>query len=394
MIGANGVNPEAGGEVTEQRLTSATAGAGSDDEAGAPSAARLTADAILRWSGDRRAAPAGRVAFVDGEEWIEPTRALLAEGDVIVATCHYDPGARADAGIVATPEPGHPLVLRAGGRLSEPGDVLRFGDGYELELQDYLAVAFLPVSRPTVVRFTTEESWTTFLADADEYRASGYLLPQIHHQGVRIADTAVIGGCPHDAAPPQRLSVSNDGTVRLGPDGIVVGALAGETDSSAAPDLSITVSGSAYLRGSSTHLADRPWLSRYLDAIDLASTAVGAPWRVSGFGATLLEHLTPDESRRSRLSLAWRTDEFRLIDASTGRRFDLREHTALAVEALLETGSAEAAAEVLSRESVFTNGAGTGTRSDTTSIETRLDDLLDRFSRHGVDLTARDEACA
>ncbi|WP_156122629.1 hypothetical protein [Microbacterium hominis] len=116
-------------------------------------------------------------------------------------------------------------VLTFDGQFDDPGDVMHIGRGYEIELQDYLAVPFVPVTRPTVVSCLTSSAWSAFIEDAEEALATGVFIPQLASHSVVIADRSVIDAAIDGTGVAiNRLTIDAHGEMRYRLGGPVVGA--------------------------------------------------------------------------------------------------------------------------------------------------------------------------
>lgn len=330
-----------------------------------PSQARITAEAFLQWASNRRGTLGGRVVLVADERDVDAVTIHLSEADVVLAP-----------GSAPAPTDG-PMILHYDGRLIEPGDVVRFGDDYELELQDYLSIAFLPVARPTIVHLGDAEGWAAMLADADAARAIGYFLPQLGSRTVVLADAAYLGapvGKP--PAVPERFQVDLDGVLRLGIDGRALGPIG--TVPSTDFGLERPASDALASLGVDTddELQRRPWFGRYLAALRLLSDTGPSTW-ASGFGRHLLPGLGADPARATPLVLVHGGDGHQLVDLASGRRFTLDLPSAEAAEALLETGDVTRAARALG-----------SVHPKARDLDARLRSFSAEFAAAGIDLLA------
>jgi hypothetical protein len=133
-------------------------------------------------------------------------------------------------------------------------------------------------------------------------------------------------------------------------------------------------------------LDDRPWLGRYLAALDLLRLWGSAPERpaISGFGGHLVSAL--DEGGAYPAALSARApflvtgdgDEYVLVDRINRRRFRLTADSARAAECLIATSDESEAAALLAIE--------LGSR--VSSVTPLVRELQDRFAAAGLDLTA------
>lgn len=115
-------------------------------------------------------------------EWItgehtEHSRIFLLEGGADVSDLD-DVAGHDDVVLLpaeSAPYDGPAGTARYSGALREVGDELFFGER-GVELQDYVAAAFVQIIGPTAVRFFDETSWRAFLDDAELARRTGVFL--------------------------------------------------------------------------------------------------------------------------------------------------------------------------------------------------------------------------
>ncbi|MFE0019869.1 daptide biosynthesis RiPP recognition protein [Amycolatopsis sp. NPDC059021] len=278
----------------------------------------------------------GMVPSADG-----PERIVFLESAV-----HLDHAVRLSGpnGVVFSPEPGDPPIVAYEGGLSEPGDELLVGDDLFVYTQDYLATPFLAVAGPTVVRIGGEADYAGFLQDADLARARGVFVEQLLHPGVFLADQCALG-TTHPCAGARRLHVSAAGEVRTAPGGPPLGTVESFTYTGDKTCLGGVIDTSVLDEAR----ASRPWLSRYLRAVDTLRDlrANGrSGYAVSGFGARLTEGLPDLQEPVDAPLLLWHDDEFLMCDPVRERVFRLGRDAAKILELVLLTGSAGQAAEL------------------------------------------------
>lgn len=335
---------------------------------GAASPAREISSAVFHWATGTRGTGQGRVLFGETREHLHELTRLSARGDAVLIPAAAEPGAE-DLSSGAR-------LLTYQGALTEPGDLMHIGRGYEIEMQDYLSLPFLPITRPMVVRCLSERSWDAFIADADEARSTGRFIPQLAGSSVALADRAVIEATV-DRSPVAvtGLTVDRDGEARYGAAAPSVGsvadlhALATELDA-------LTFLDGVGGRRIEGRLAERGWLRAYLTALRVVGREGGETWRISGFGGTLTgEDPAPDALRTDNLVI-WRDDDHQFVVGGSGRRFALGRDTAIVVEILLASSSLDAA-----RSAIVAAGL------DRVGLDQDIADLLRRFADRGVTIS-------
>lgn len=281
----------------------------------------------------------GRVVFLESAEHLDDAQTLCGPEGLVFSP---DPGDRTEG------------VFTYEGALAEPGDESLVADELYVYTQDYLATPFLAVAGPTIVRISNEQDYEAFLQDADLAHEKGVFVEQLVNPAVFLADQCALGTTHSCAAV--RLYVTADGDVRTAPGGPVLGTLESNAEelvrASATSDAEGDVCLNAVIKAQTLDRAraQRPWLSRYLRAIDVLRglRANGrAGFQVSGFGRRLVEGLPAElsEANDSPL-LLWNDDEYLICDALQERVFQLGSDAAKIIELLLVTGSSERACEL------------------------------------------------
>lgn len=275
------------------------------------------------------------------------------------------------AAMVFVPE-GHgsddPRVVEYAGSPQEPGGEVAVGDDFYLQVQDYAAGAFMALLGPTIVTVTSGEDLEFFLADADRARSRGHFPEFLLAGAVRLANVTALGAGFGDDGPLLRLHVDAVGLVSTSSTGVRIGDLqtplaeltgAWERHNSTSRPCAVCLGAVIDDAARCDALASRPWLAQYLTAVDALRTLEGngvTGLSVSGFGARLLPALAeatgPDRAGGSAPVLLWSDDSGYLFDPSAGRVFSLSLAAAGYAEALLVSGSVEAASEVAERASV------------------------------------------
>ncbi|MFJ9839109.1 daptide biosynthesis RiPP recognition protein [Kitasatospora sp. NPDC101155] len=304
--------------------------------------ARMVAAGLAQWASGRRTDLSGRVFFLESAEHLAAVLRFATADDLVIAP---EDGLESDSGSAA--------VARYSGRFVEPGDEMLVEGRYAVELQDYLAAAFLPVVGFTVVRLDGEAGWRTYLEDAELARDTGAFVEQLVHPAVLLADKGALGRDATDGRSLPRIHVTESGEVRTAPGGTRLGTVDDSFDELILAASRLSADGEDDLRAVvapedlRATLAERPWLPRYVHALEALRVVrqEGADWRVSGFGGRLVdglpaEYREPDEAPL----LLWNDTDHLLHHPRSGRRFRLGADAARLAELLLVTGSAEAAA--------------------------------------------------
>ncbi|WP_437034480.1 daptide biosynthesis RiPP recognition protein [Streptomyces sp. enrichment culture] len=261
--------------------------------------------------------------------------ALTAAGTTVLVP-HTEPG-------ITTDHDGVTVVTYEGDLTGDGNGEAGLHPDFYLHTRPYERPGHRPPLGPTLLRTDGDAGLEAYLADADRARGEGDFAALPTHPVVRLADHCALGATPDGDGPLLRLHVTSDGTVSTTPGGAPLGDLGstpGELDR-------------AWRAGRAPHaeVARRPWLGRYLAAVDAvrAARARGLDRvRVSGFGGRLNPALGEDataDSTDPTLPVLLRSDDQALVhDPRTGRAVALSTDAARAAEALLATGGADRAA--------------------------------------------------
>ncbi|MFD7169520.1 daptide biosynthesis RiPP recognition protein [Streptomyces violascens] len=251
------------------------------------------------------------------------------------------------------------------GSLTASGDEMSVDDDFFVEAQDYAVTPFLAVAGPTVVRVTGQADFDAFVHDADRARAQGEFVPALVHPMIQLGDLCALGGAHRCAGPRVRITVDPSGRVRTAPHGVLLGEARDGLDTLAARWSAVersAGSGCPVCLGEAVPAPvllaahrQRPWLSRYLHAVDALRMAAarGLPnLRPSGFA----RRLTPgcdEQGHAVDLQLAGADAPLVLFDDETavlhdpvgGRQFRLARQAAQLVELLVVHADQGAAAD-------------------------------------------------
>ncbi|BFO21408.1 hypothetical protein SHKM778_77960 [Streptomyces sp. KM77-8] len=213
----------------------------------------------------------------------------------------------------------------------------------------------------TLVRVTDVSDFDEYVADADQARDQGTFTEFVTSPSVQLADLSALGAGPACDGPRTRLYAGPSGSLSTSPGGAPLGHVGDEL---AALDTRFDA-----INAGSPHpcavglgdrvpedvrtkaLAERPWLGRYLAAIDavreLRARGVDEV-RVSGFGhrlwAASAEVARPADATDPTVPLLLWTDETAYVHCrAPGRTFQLDLAAGILAEALLVNGSVEEA---------------------------------------------------
>lgn len=249
------------------------------------------------------------------------------------------------------PYTGRAGAVRYSGDLSEIGDELFIGER-GVELQDYIAAAFVQIIGPTVVCFFDEASWTAFVDDAELARRTGVFPTALIDPRVLLADRAAIER-PDELDVPSTLRVNREGQISVG----VRGGTIGRVDELKAL-LSVPLPRAAARRGAasgparSVDLTGPAWIGRFLAATDLMKMLglVNGTARISGFGWSLIDDDREDaEPLATDPFLIETADGFVLADITTLRRQLLAPATADVVAVTQSSSGPDVAAGRVAR---------------------------------------------
>ncbi|MDO6144884.1 daptide biosynthesis RiPP recognition protein [Paenarthrobacter aurescens] len=282
----------------------------------------------------------GHVIFVENPVHAGYAKTLAGEGSTVLVLN----GDKADDGIVAV-----------SGSFDIAGEELLVDGSLSLEIQDYVAIPFVNLVGVTVVRVTTEEDWQAFFDDAEEAMLSGHFVQQLTEVNAVLAERALLSGVARDNLLLTRLHITQDGAVRTGPYGTTIG-----TVSDSLADLRVraaslrpesAVAAVHYPWDTQDSLAAKPWIPRYLAALDAwkfipredrANTSL-VGFGISLYGANPSDGLAPANAPFILKTAA----EHNLLDTRTGRLFKIGADAAAIIEAVSNMRDIKAAARVV-----------------------------------------------
>lgn len=351
----------------------------------APRSSHRSSAAVEQYVSGRRAIVTGTAFFLEAAQHLDPVLGITRPGDtVIVPAVGCSDGDAADrAGVT---------VIGYEGSWRKSGDRMTVDRHHRLALQDYATISSVSIVEPTVVRQSSAEGLDLFFGDADAARLSGVFVDQLVGGFVLLDSHASLLGRREGAAALVRVHVTEAGEYRDGADGLLLG---GAGDSREAIEV-LAASGAGGSRAFDrivdrddleAALDARPWMARYLAAVDLLQEWWGrayGPVAVSGFGGHLVTALDrydelPAITTAAAPFLTTGVDEeFILVDQSSRRRFRLDVVEARAAECVIATGDDFAASALLAAE----------TGKPARAVAAAVREVTARFAAIGLDLTA------
>ncbi|MFF5337915.1 daptide biosynthesis RiPP recognition protein [Streptomyces sp. NPDC013181] len=346
---------------------------------------------LMSWSTGRattdRVAPraaAGTVVLEDAA-YLD---ALLASDAVDDDTMIFVPG---EAGSAPAPGEG-PALVAYEGSLSEPGTEFTHDPGFYLQIQAYGISEYMSIVGPTVVRVADEGDFEAYLNDADRAYEEGGFADFLTNPAIQLADLPALGAGPAGDGPGLRLHAGPTGTLSTSPGGTPLGTVGDgfaqlteawtRANAGSEAPCAVCLGAAVPEPVRAAALAARPWLGRYLAAVqalrDLRARGIVVDG-VSGFGERLVsglaDHSDPaDTVHADRLLLLRAGEDLYAHEPRRGRSFRLGRDVAEAAEALLVCDSADQAASYVERA--------------------RLDTVGERFGAAGLALTTRPLAAA
>ncbi|MDR6639033.1 daptide biosynthesis RiPP recognition protein [Paenarthrobacter nitroguajacolicus] len=279
----------------------------------------------------------GHVIFVENPEHTGYAKSLAAEGSTILV-CNGD---KDDRGIVPV-----------SGSFDAAGEELLVDGTLSLEIQDYIAIPFVNLVGVTVVRITTKEDWQAFFDDADEARSSGHFVPQLTEVNAVLAERGLLAGTQKNNLLLSRLHITRDGSVLSGPYGTRIGKVGDHL-----ADLKIraimlrpesAVAAVYYPWDIQDSLAAKPWIPRYLAALDawkFIPREERPTTKLVGFGTSLYGAAPSDHLPSPQAPfILTRGLDHTLLDTKTGRLFKLGPDAAVIIEAVSNLRDVKAAA--------------------------------------------------
>lgn len=308
------------------------------DDARVDAAELRGAQALREWiTGER--AENSRVFLIDSGAPVDGVAEVAGDDDVVLLPSE------------SGPYEGPASAIHYSGVLCDVGDELFFGER-GVELQDYVAAAFVQIVGPTAVCLVDASSWRAFLDDAELARHTGVFPSALIDPRVLLAGRSALAN-PGELETPSALRVSADGRVSAGVRGEDIGSVDEIHAVLTTPVPPIAALGGIASRETlAAELRSREWIGRYLNATDLLKMlrlANGAA-AISGFGWFLLDDgLADDEPLAADPFLLETADGFVLADVKTLRRQLLSPSTATVVAATQTSHTSEVAAERVAR---------------------------------------------
>lgn len=281
----------------------------------------------------------GHTVFVENAGHTSYAKRIAGDGSVV---------------LVVDGDADDPGIVTVKGGFDESGDELLVDGSLSIEIQDYIAVPFINLVGPTVIRFASEDDWQSFFDDADQARRSGHFVRQLTEVNAVLAEGGLLVGKGSSDRTLARIHITANGTILNGPNGTVIGWIGDDLHDLQIRAIPLKPESAI---ASLTHAPDvigalkhRPWIPRYLAALD-AWKFIGpqqrAGTRMVGFGLSLYgaseSHSLPLPNAPFILE---REDGLRLLDAGTGRLFTIGRDAAVLIEAISNLRDVAAAASV------------------------------------------------
>ncbi|MFK0039692.1 daptide biosynthesis RiPP recognition protein [Paenarthrobacter sp. NPDC090517] len=299
-----------------------------------------TAAAMDQWITGIPGRIPGHVIFVENPEHTNYAKTLASEGSTILVL-------NGDEDVEGT--------VRVSGSFDAAGEELLVDGSLSLEIQDYVAIPFVNLVGVTIVRITTEEDWQAFFDDAREAWTSGHFIQQLTEANAVLAERALLTGQNKEDCLLTRLHIAWDGTVLNGPYGTMIGKVGDGLADLRVRSVSLRPESAVASASPSTQIRDllaaSPWIPRYLAALDawkFIPREERADTRLVGFGVSLYGSAL-NEGPPSAVApfILVKGSQHTLLDASTGRVFNIGADAAVIVEALSNMGDLTKAASVV-----------------------------------------------
>ncbi len=260
-----------------------------------------------------------------------------------------------------------PDVIGYEGSFSEPGADVAVADTIFVQTQDYATSPYMTLVGSTLVRIAADVDFEAFLADADTAHAEGTVPEFAVSPAVEIADVTALGAPVTGDGPRTRLYVAASGALSTSPGGLPLGRVGDSLEcleaqwrrvnAASAHPCAVALGAVVAEPARAAALDERPWLGRYLTALDLQRDLARrgiTDVRVSGFGGRLVPELTdaldtldlgdaPRPAPDTVPLIAWTPDAAYLRAPGSGRLFTLSRRVAEIAEVLLTLGRTEAA---------------------------------------------------
>lgn len=280
----------------------------------------------------------GHVIFVENREHTQYAKSIANEESRVLVLN----GDRDDAGII-------PVA----GTFDVAGEELLVDGSLSLEIQDYVAIPFVNLVGVTVVRITTKEDWQSFFDDAEEACRSGHFVPQLTEVNAVLAERGLLSGVRN--LNLARLHITWDGSILSGPYGTKIGRVGDSLTDLRIRSIALrpesAVAGVYFPWDLFDSLAAKPWIPRYLAALDawkFIPHEDRAGTKLIGFGASVYgAALHEGLPQADAPFIVKRGTEYSLLDTSSGRRFTIGPDAAAIVEAISNLGDVDAASKVV-----------------------------------------------
>ncbi|BCW49983.1 daptide biosynthesis RiPP recognition protein [Arthrobacter sp. StoSoilB13] len=309
----------------------------------------------------------GRTIFVENSEHVPYAKKLAGEECVV---------------LVLNGDADDERLVPVQGTFDAAGEELLVNGTLSLEIQDYVAIPFVNLVGVTLVRITSDDDWLAFFDDAEEARRSGHFIRQLIEVNAVLAERGLLTG--QSCQDLARLHIAADGTVLSGPYGAKIGRIGDPFSDLQRRSLALQPESSiASIRDPRSvreSLAARPWIPRYLAALDawkFISREDRASTQFVGFGLSLYGASTNGELPSPGAPFIIRHGgEHSLLDTQSGRVFKVGIDAATIIEAISNLRDVSAAVAVVASALNVPEAVATGS----------VTAILNQFEQLGIDL--------
>jgi hypothetical protein len=241
-------------------------------------------------------------------------------------------------------------VVPVEGSVSGITDELRLDDELYVETFDYLSAPYLAVTGPAVVRLPTEADHEAFIEDADQAVRHGRFAAHLLVGNAQLADLPLLA--PDLPWPGlSRLYLTAAGTLHAGP----WMPSAGSIEHVSCLDPASRRGAFAAAAGAPPRTAAqaaRPWLSRYVIAVEVLHRLelAGPDVAVSGFNFRFVDELTPTPIEGpQRPVLVWTGEDVLAVTPPQFRMFRISRDAGTLLEIMEVGGGDDEAAALAAR---------------------------------------------
>lgn len=328
---------------------------------------QTTAAAVDQWITGIPGRIPGRTIFVENSEHVPYAKELAGEDCVV---------------LVLNGDADDERLVPVSGTFDVSGEELLVDGALSLEIQDYVAIPFVNLVGVTLVRITSDDDWLAFFDDADEARRSGHFIRQLIEVNAVLAERGLLAG--KSCQDLARLHIAADGTVLSGPYGTKIGRIGdpfpGLQRRSLALQPESAIASIRDPRSVRDSLATRPWIPRYLAALDawkFIPREDRASTQLVGFGLSLYGASADGELPSPGAPFIIRHGgEHSLLDTTSGRIFRIGIDAATIIEAVSNFQDVSAAAAVIGPALNVSESVAVGA----------IAAVLDQFEQLGINL--------